>query len=181
MPLPANENVAKGMVQWLLADPTRLGIAKTVEEVMPIYRDLMDDPEGDKLIRRMDQANIDVTVIFSTDNLDRGLDNESMMRRNEECSQIASKYHGCIIALASVDPRRTEAPALFRRCITEFKMKGLKWHPDMGYYPDSPEAYKVLKVADELGVPVLTHCAPLAVTRARYAHPILDVALTSPI
>jgi len=181
-PLPADENVAKSFVEWLLVDYARLGISKTVDEIMPVYRDYTDDAECDKLIRRMDQAGIDVTVILNVDSIDLGLDNASIMRRNEECSQKAAKHPRRLIALAGIDPRRPDAPALFRRCIEEFNMKGLKWHPDMGYYPNSEEAYAVLKVADELGVPLLTHCSPLAGTRAKYAHPIHldDIALDFP-
>lgn len=65
----------------------------------------MDDTGGDKLIRRMDQAGIDVTAIFLTDNVELGLDNDVMMRRNEACCQIAEKHAGRIIALASVASR----------------------------------------------------------------------------
>ena len=61
-------------------------------------------------------------------------------------------------------------------------MNGLKWHPDDGYYPNSPEAYAVLEVASELGVPLLTHCSPLPRSRAKYAMPIYldDIALDFP-
>lgn len=61
-------------------------------------------------------------------------------------------------------------------------MKGLKWHPDNGYYPNSEQSYEVLKVANELSVPLLTHTGPLANSRAKYAHPIHldDIALDFP-
>ena len=180
--LPDDEKVAKGMVEWLLTDPARLGISKTVDEVMPLYQDYMNDTESDKLIGRMNEAGIDVTVIFMVDNVDFGADNETTMLRNEEVSQKAAKHPGRLIAMAGIDPRRPDAPALFRRCIEEYNMKGLKWHPDMGFYPNSEEAYAVLKVANELEVPLLTHCSPLAETRAKYAHPIHldDIALDFP-
>jgi predicted TIM-barrel fold metal-dependent hydrolase len=55
-------------------------------------------------------------------------------------------------------------------------MKGLKWHCDNGYYPNTKEAYAILKVAEELGTPLLTHTGPLPMTpgspyipRAKYA------------
>ena len=180
--LPPDEKFARNLVEWVLTDFTRLGITKTVDEVMPLYRNYMDDAECDKLIVRMDDAGIDVTVINVVDVVERGMDNETTMLRNKEVSQKAAKHPGRIIALASIDPRRPEAPALFRRCIEEFNMKGLKWHPDIGYYPNSEEAYAVLKVANELGVPLLTHCSPLSGTRAKYAHPIHldDIALDFP-
>ena len=120
-------------------------------------------------------------LLWST-NIDLGLDNDGVMRINEDCARAAAKHPGRLIALAGIDPRRPDAPALFRRCIKEFNMRGLKWHPDNGYYPNSKEAYAVLEVANELNVPLLTHCGPLANSRAKYAHPIHldDVAVDFP-
>ena len=174
----AIRNLAEG---WLL-DAERAGMSKSLDEVVPVYRDYLDDIECDKLVKRMDEGGIDVTVINVVDNFDRGFDNELIMRINKFCSQAAAKHPGRIIALAGIDPRRPDAPALFRRCIEEFNMKGLKWHPDMGYYPNSEQSYAVLEVANELCVPLLTHCGPLPNSRAKYAHPIHldDIALDFP-
>ena len=180
--LPEDEKILRFSMERLLVDPGRFGISRTFDEVIPFYRDWTDDADGDKLIKRMDEAGIDITVTNVVDLFYVGWDNETIMRRNEQCAQAAAKHPGRIIALAGIDPRRPEAPALFRRCIQEFNMKGLKWHPDMGHYPNSKEAYEVLKVANELNVPLLTHCSPLSFTRAKYAHPIHldDIALDFP-
>lgn len=165
-----------------MLDAERAGIKKSLDEVMPIYRDYMDDIECDKLVTRMDESGIDVTVIIVVDNASFGADSERVIRANENCSRAAAKHPGRLIALAGIDPRRPDAPALFRRCIEELGMKGLKWHPDNGYYPNSEESYAVLEVANEFGVPLLTHCGPLPGSRAKYAHPIYldDIALDFP-
>ena len=179
---PVDENVARNMVEGFLLDGERAGVKKSIEEVLPVYRDIMDDLEGNKLVRRMDESGIDVTAICVVDNVDMGFDNERIMRINERCAIAAAGHPRRLITLAGIDPRRPDAPTLFRRCVEEFGMKGLKWHPDNGYYPNSPEAYAVLEVADELGVPLLTHCSPLPHSRAKYALPIHldDVALDFP-
>lgn len=181
MRLPADETAARNMASGLLLDAARTGFTKPLEEVMPAYRDLMDDIEADKLVRRMDESGIDVTAVCVVDNMDL-LDDERIMRINEYCARAAARHPGRLISLAGVDPRRPEAPALFRRCIEDLGMNGLKWHPDIGYYPNSPEAYAVLEVASQLGVPLLTHCSPLARSRAKYALPIYldDIALDFP-
>ncbi len=180
--LPDDEKIARDMAARWLLDAERVGVKKSLDEVMPVYRDYMDDIECDKLIKRMDQSGIDVTVVNVVDNIDLGFDNGHIIRINEYCAKAASKHPGRIIALAGIDPRRPDAPELFRKCIEEFNMKGLKWHPDHGYYPNSEESYAVLKVASEFGVPLLTHCSPLPASRAKYAHPIHldDVALDFP-
>ncbi len=71
---------------------------------------------------------------------------------------------------------------MFRQCLEQYHMKGLKWHPDNGYYPDSKEAYAVLEVANAAGVPLLTHCGLLPYSRAKYTHPshLDDVAFDFP-
>ncbi|MBA7706057.1 hypothetical protein ES703_114902 [subsurface metagenome] len=182
MRLPADEKTARNMVAGLLLDAERAGIKKTLDEAMPVYMDYMDDIECDKLVKRMDESGIDITVVNVVDNINFGLDNGRIMRINEHCARAAAKHPGRIIAMAGIDPRRSDAPPLFRKCIEEFNMKGLKWHPDDGYYPNSEESYAVLEVANELGVPLLTHCGPRPNSRAKYAHPIHldDIALDFP-
>jgi len=180
--LAADEKRAREMAAEFLLHAERAGIKKSVDEVMPLYRDYMDDMECDKLVKRMDESGIDVTVVVVVDNVDFGFDNDRIMRINERCANAAAKHSSRIIALAGIDPRRPDAPALFRKCIEGLNMKGLKWHPDHGYYPNSEESYAVLEVANELGVPLLTHCSPLPASRAKYSHPIYldDVAFDFP-
>jgi len=179
---PADENVARNIAEGFLLDGERTGVKKTMEEVLPVYRKIMDDPESNELVRRMDEGGIDVTAICVVDNVDMGLDKERVMNINKRCATAAAGHPGRLIALAGIDPRRPDAPTLFRRCIEEFGMKGLKWHPDNGYYPNSPEAYAVLEVVNELRVPLLIHCSPLPHSRAKYALPIHldDVAVDFP-
>lgn len=182
MRLPADDKTARNMMQEMLLGAERAGIKKSLDEVMPIYRDYMNDPECDKLVKRMDESGVNITVINVVDNINFGFDNERIMRINGYCAKAAAKHPGRIIALAGIDPRRPDAPGLFHECIEKLDMKGLKWHPDDGYYPNSEESYAVLKVANEFGVPLLTHCSPLPTSRAKYAHPIHldDIAIDFP-
>jgi len=180
--LPADEEAARSSVAGMLIDAERAGIRKSVDEVLPLFRDIMEDVECDKLVQRMDESGVDVTVINLVDNYDWGATNERVMRAHERCANAAAKHPGRLIALAGIEPRRPDAPALFRECIERLGMKGLKWHPDNGFYPNSKEAYEVLQVADELGVPLLTHTGPLPSSRAKYSHPLHldDIALDFP-
>ncbi len=152
----------------------------TVDEIRRRLSSYAPDPHGEKLQQRMAQAGIDITLLFAGDNMSLGASDEEIMSANRICAGIAAESHGKIMALAGIDPRRMAAPELFRRCIEEYGMKGLKWHPDNGYYPNSNEAYAVLKVAEELGTPLLTHTGPLppvltpgVVRRSKFAHPAL--------
>ncbi|MDP2919746.1 MAG: amidohydrolase family protein [Dehalococcoidia bacterium] len=172
MRLPADEATARTMLSHLLDDAARTGYSKPIDQVLPAYRDLMDDTECDKLVRRMAADGIDITVVCVVDNTAMGLADERVLRINELCANAVAKHPGKLIALAGIDPRRPNAPALLRKCLTEYKMGGLKWHPDNGYYPNSKEAYAVLEVLNEFGLPLLTHCSPLPGSKAKFAHPI---------
>ena len=133
----------------------------SVDEIRQRLSSYAPDPCGEKLIQRMDRAGIDVTALCVVDNVDLGLNDEEALSANRTCAGIATGSRGRIIALAGMDPRRKDAPELFRRCIEDYGMKGLKWHCDGGYYPNSKEAYAVLEVAERLGTPLLTHTGPL--------------------
>jgi hypothetical protein len=172
MRLPVDDSTALNVMKNLFEDAECLGFNEPLDKFFPISRNMFDDPECDKLIKRMSDNGIDMTAICCVDNYDNGAANERIMNNNELCARAAAKHPGKLIALAGIDPRRPDAPALLRHCLTEFKMKGLKWHPDNGYYPNSKEAYAVLEVLTEFRYPLLTHCSPLPKSRAKFALPI---------
>ncbi|HEY91069.1 MAG TPA: amidohydrolase family protein [Dehalococcoidia bacterium] len=182
MRLPAGDATTRSIASGWLLDAERTGVKKSLDEMLPAYRDLMDDPDCDKLVSRMDKNGIDITVICVVDNVDYGANDDRILGVNSVCAGAAAKHPGRLLSLAGIDPRRPEAPSLLRRCIEEFGMNGLKWHPDSGYYPNSPEALAVLEVLNEFGFPLLTHCSPLPRSRAKFAHPIHldDIAFTYP-
>lgn len=173
IPLPPGlDLLALGMVDNWVLTAACAGVKKPMNEVMEFYNENINDIDCKKLIKRMDKNSIDVTALLLVDNLNHGFDVDFLTWAHGECAKAVANFPGRLIGLASVDPRRPGAPDLLRKFITEFNMKGLKFHPGAGYYPNSPEAYAVLQVADELGVPLLTHSAPLPEYAVKYSHPI---------
>lgn len=158
------------------------GVEKSLAEILPTCREYVDDGTFGKFIENMDESGVDISVLFYSDNVDDGLDDERVMKHNASCADISKRHPERIIAVASIDPRRPRAPLLFRTCLEEYGMQGLKWHPDYGYYPNSEEAYRVLEVASEFSVPLITHTGPLPHLRSKYSHPLHldDVALDFP-
>jgi hypothetical protein len=155
------------------------GVKVSLDEIRKRLASYAPDPHGEKLMERMSREGIDYTVLVVMDNLALGQKDDEILSANRICADIGRGSKGRIIPLAGIDPRRKNAPELFRRCIDEYGMKGLKWHPDDGYYPNSPEAYAVLAIAEKLRVPVLTHTGPLPrmaspglKKRAKYCDPI---------
>ncbi len=160
------------MADGLYVDGERAGTRVSRETYRNQIGDLVTDPDCNKLVKRMATDGIDVTVMCVVDSIGYGSGNDRVIEMNQFCAQAAAKHPGKLIALAGIDPRRPFAPEILRRCLSEFGMKGLKWHPDNGYYPNSPDAYAMLKVLDEFGYPLLTHCSPLPGSKAKFAQPI---------
>jgi predicted TIM-barrel fold metal-dependent hydrolase len=165
------------------------GVRVSLDEIRKRVASYAPDPHGEKLMERMSREGIDFTVLVVVDNLGLGTRDDEILSNNRICADIARGSKGKIISLAGIDPRRKNAPELFRRCIEEYGMKGLKWHPDDGYYPNSREAYAVLEIAQKLRVPLLTHTGPLpravlagVKKRAKYCDPIYldDIAWDFP-
>jgi len=87
------------------------------------------------------------------------------------------------MALAGIDPRRPEAPDMLKQCFEEYGVRGLKYHPDDGYFPCSPESYKLLEVLVKYNGILLTHTSPLGPpSRCKYAEAIelADLAVDFP-
>jgi predicted TIM-barrel fold metal-dependent hydrolase len=62
---------------------------------------------------------------------------------------------------------------LFKRCVEEWGMKGLKLHPCTGFYPNQKEVYPLLEKACEWKIPVLFHSGAMMVPlRSKYSQPI---------
>ena len=140
----------------------RWGVTKLRDKVTDWFAaHIADLNTYDAFVGRMDEAGIDKAVLFYTDNVDHGNSEETVLGIHEQIAMIAERHPTRIIPFSCIDPRRPGAPELFRRCIQEYGMKGLKWHPDNGYYPNSKEAFEVLEVASELKTPLLTHSGPL--------------------
>ena len=173
IPFPRSDLLPMEILRnWVLTGELA-GVKKSMNEATPIYHAYINDPDCQKLINRMVESGVDVTILLIMDNLHNGLSIERLVRFRERCANAVAGHPQRLLALVGVDPRRTEAPSLVRKLITDFKMRGLKWHPASAeFYPNCPEAYAVLKVADELGVPLLVHTGPLPEYASKYAHPL---------
>ncbi|MEM4949393.1 MAG: amidohydrolase family protein, partial [Candidatus Jordarchaeales archaeon] len=135
-----------------------MGISMTVDQVKSQIFPNFYDPDASKLIREMDAAGINVSVICPLDyGLALGEPRVSIEEQNQIFAEVQKKYPKRIIAFASVDPRRPEADKIVRWCFEELGLKGLKLHPASGFYPNEPCVYKLLCVAREFNVPVLFH------------------------
>jgi uncharacterized protein len=148
---------------------------QSLEDMAKARVAVSDDPDCVKLLQRMEAAGIDLTVIFAFDTDARAVDEATLMGYQRACADAARRHPQKLIAFASIHPYRNNASALFEKCILEYGMKGLKWHPGYSLFdPTSPEAYKVLQVAQKLNVPLLTHTGSMyGVANGRFCQPML--------
>jgi len=132
------------------------------EELMKKALETWPDPTGEGTLALMEDAGIDFTCICFVDNVDNELLTvEITQSLNKNIGEIAQKYPDRLAAFAGIDPRRPEAPDMMKQCFEEFGVRGLKYHPDSGYHPASPESYKLCEIAQDNNGVLLSHTGPL--------------------
>lgn len=182
---PKGAMTEKTWIHYAKVIGSALGIPPEVIMQSPMVKEMVNaTPEI--LIRDMDQAGIDKSVVFT---VDWGLALEdfkvSIEDANKYVANAVSQYPDRLIGFVAVDPRRGEkAVKLLEQGVKEWGMKGLKLHPTAGYYPSNMSVMKGLyDKAMELGVPIMTHTGfifgPLL---AKFTQPIHldDVGAKSP-
>jgi predicted TIM-barrel fold metal-dependent hydrolase len=121
------------------------------------------EERGAAVIAQMNEADIDKSVVFLGDyGLRLGDAALSVEEENHTIAALARESTGRIVPFAGVDPRRPGALELFRSCLEEYGMRGLKLHPGTGFSPLDPECLPFFDVAGQHGVPVLVHTGPMA-------------------
>jgi predicted TIM-barrel fold metal-dependent hydrolase len=179
-----SEKLVRHLAQSVIRMARGMGLAIDPEEIVKKAIAAWPDPSGENVLATMEDAGIDLTLICMVDNASiAALKPENMQKGNKLIGEIARKNHGRIMALAGVDPRRPEAPDMLKQCFEEYGVKGLKYHPDDGYDPCSPDSYKVLEVLARYQGLLLTHTGPLPPpSRNKFADPFLlsDLAVDFP-
>ncbi len=153
----------------------------TPDQAKEIVLDQLMDPDGSKLIARMDEAGIDKTIILALDwGFGIGEAIKSVDEINRFYGSIARAFPDRIVAFAGVDPRRPGAVEILDRAVNDYGCRGLKYHPTSGFYPDSEESYQVLAKAQELGIPLICHLGPISKPlKSKYGRPIFLDAVVS--
>ena len=108
----------------------------------------------DEFLALMDEAEIDVSVLFTLTGLIR-----DFQHHNDELAEVVAAHPKRLVGLGSVNPwYGTEAVAEVRRCFTELGFAGLKLHPWFtGFLINSPIMYPICEVAAEFDKPILFH------------------------
>lgn len=78
---------------------------------------------------------------------------------NDEVAEIAARYPGRFIPIASVDPHKGDAACReIERAVRDLGMKGLKLHPQLqAFRPDDRAFGPLWATVEALGIPVICH------------------------
>jgi hypothetical protein len=171
----------RGLGQVVAANLGRTsGEFPDVDRLLARATEQLKDPTGEALIADMDNAGIDVSVIFP---VDYALATEEPCSGSPQCVPIAEqnrifgelvKRHGKrLVHLVGIDPRRKDAVAQVEKGVIEDGARGVKLHPTAGFYPDDSICYPLYRKAQELGVAVLFHTGTQpAPMKAKYSRPV---------
>jgi hypothetical protein len=145
------------------------------------------DPKGERLLKDMDEAGIDKSIIVA---VDQGLSPyvadgrfSIIEKYNNNIAEVARAHPNRLLGVAGIDPRRGRAGIeLLEKAVKEWGMVGLKLHPAFGFYPNDRFCYPFYAKVQELGIPVFIHTGPEPGTPSKYCQPIHveDVALDFP-
>ena len=116
------------------------------------------DGSAERLIREMEDAGIDKTVLLALDGHIAFTANLTYKDYNDYVANIVNEYPDKFIGFAGIDPRRgKEAIQELERCVEELGLKGLKLWPLTGFYPDDLKFYPFYERVQELNIPVMMH------------------------
>ena len=142
-------------------------------------------PEMADMYRKLKMA----FVVFTVD----GEKGASRKITNEEIAELAHKHADVAIPFASINPHRgKDGVKQAKKLISEYKVKGFKFHPSVqDFYPNDRLAYPLYEAIAEAKLPALFHTGQTGVgaqtpggggIRLKYSNPMLldDVAADFP-
>lgn len=129
----------------------------TPEEYLEKYMRPFIDPNADKMVKNMDEAGIDMAVIWNVDwaYAHTGEPRVSNREQNRIFAEAAKRHEGRFWPFLAIDPRRPDAMEQFNEAIHDWGMKGLALYPAAGFYPDDPICFPLYEKCAEQGLPVV--------------------------
>lgn len=156
-----------------------ISVLKDVEATLPLL-------QMDTLIKQMDEAGIDCSLIYA-------VEAPIVYASNEYVHQLCRQHPDRLLGVASVNPLSPDAPQILEHAVQNLGLKGLKFHPPLqNFFMNDLSVFPVYKKAMELDIPVIFHVGttpfgsmcrlsqanPLLVDDVAYAFPDLRIMLT---
>lgn len=169
-----SDNYWKGFAKMALPILKRMGVQADVDmiinNILPVYY----DTTGEKHIAAMEEAGIDMTVLFAFDTgLMVGEPEIPIEQQNKTVFEIAARYPKKVIPFVTMDPRRPNAKDFVKKGVEELGAKGLKLHPGAGFNPEGKETLALVEIVASYGIPILFHTGPsVPPTSSKYCDPM---------
>ncbi|SFR96980.1 amidohydrolase family protein [Anaeromicropila populeti] len=144
----------------------QMGAAFNKAIVSNIIRGSLNDKDGSKLIKQMDDAGIDKCVLLMTD---FGYEDTNMEFSVSEIlevhNQVRIKYPDRVIPFFGIDCRRDVSYVdLFEKSIRDYHFAGLKIYPPCGFDLTDKRLFPYYEICQSYGIPVLSHTGDSLVT-----------------
>ncbi len=170
----------KDMISEFYADAQLSEFSKGMnipKEILLQNLNLLVMANAEIYVKAMDDADIDKGLVVG---IDFGLSvageaKWSVEEMNQWVANQVAEYPDKLYALCGIDPRRGDrAIKLLEKAVEEWGMKGVKFYPVCGFYPDDPKFDPFYKRCVELEVPIFSHTAIITtpLMESKYADPI---------
>ncbi|MBN2610775.1 MAG: amidohydrolase [Bacteroidales bacterium] len=136
---------------------------------------VLDMLSAENLLRQMDEAGIEQSVVFA-------MYAPLLFASNEFVAELCQKYHGRFTGFASVDIKAPDAAGMLEHAVKNLGLKGLKLHPPLqNFFPNDRKLWPLYQKAHDLNIPVVFHVGTTpfgSLVKLSQANPILidDVA-----
>ncbi|ATB37957.1 amidohydrolase [Cystobacter fuscus] len=152
----------EGAIRNITVMHEALGVPVQPGRLVDRALEALGDHGCDELVRQMDEAGVDWSVLLLPDFTYRLKDCELTIEEMfVEHRRILERHPGRFQVLAGVDPRwGRDGLALFERGLKEYGFRGLKLYPPCGYRADDHLLYPFYELCAAWNVPVLLHMGP---------------------
>jgi len=161
-----------GIAEMAAASMKKKGMDACATDIAKMMVGNAGDPHGDELLKEMDAAGINKTIVLPIDyGLALGEPDIGIEDLNHKYRDMAGKHPGRLIWFAGIDPRRENAAELLLKLIDE-GASGLKLQQACGFYPTDKETYRLMQIMSDRDLPVLFHCSHMIPPfKSKYCEP----------
>lgn len=126
--------------------------------IIDIHNHLQEGTDASDLVKLMDDAHIERTLIMGTPN-----------RPNERMLEACKWYPNRLVGGVYADPREGKKAIETVRQYHAQGVRMVKLFPNLGYFPDDPDLRPFFDAVADLGMGVLSHCGWLGGSGAKMA------------
>jgi len=151
-----------GAIDNMVSALSAQGIPVAAGKLANLYRQKMQDPHCDALVREMSESGVSKSFLLAADFTyalkDCALNIEEIFSRHRD---VLARHPGKFEVFGGVDPRwGNDGVALFERSLKEFGFRGFKVYPPCGFSPSFSGLFPFYELCAQYEAPVVVHIGP---------------------